>query len=188
MKKLISLLVVIAVAGVWLPAMAQQVYDQSVYFAQTRDVGDPSPELVELCTSEDMVAEALALVPGVLLQISPLNIEWWSAQARSKDGMVMSELVRKTGTADSCFYLVMADSGFRAALYGDSDASGIRVEAWGECDFPIAGMPTPGSSPMYCITVIGPDPSQGIAGGLATTNGVFGDPTGSFWTVRIFRE
>ena len=188
MKRLICLLVVIGVAGVWLPAMAKDEPVQSVYFLQSRDAGNPSPDLVELCESDEMVQEALALVPGTLLQISPLDAEWWTAQPRSSDGMIKSEFVRKTGRADACGYLIMTDSGLRMALYGDSDASGIRFVGWGECDLPIAGMPTPASLTGNCSIIFEPDPSEGIAGGLGTSNSVFGEATGSFWTIRIFWE
>jgi hypothetical protein len=188
MKKLISLLVVIGVAGVWLPAMAKDEPVQSVYFLQSRDLGDPPEDLVELCDSNEMVQEAHARVPGALLQISPLNAEWWSAQPRSKDGMIKSEFVRKTGTALGCGYLMATDSGLRMALYGDSDASGIRFVGWGECDMPIAGMPTAASLTGNCSIVFEGDESLGIAGGLGTSNSVFGEGTGSFWTIRIFWE
>jgi hypothetical protein len=36
--------------------------------------------------------------------------------------------------------------------------------------------------------VLDPDPEQGIAGGIATSNSVFGEATGSFWTIRIIWE
>jgi hypothetical protein len=72
--------------------------------------------------------------------------------------------------------------------YVDGDAAGISFEGWGECDLLIAGMPTPASLTGNCSMVIEPDPSQGIAGGLATTNSVWGEATGSFWTFRIFWE
>lgn len=188
MKRLIGLLVVLAVAGVWLPAVAQEVHEQSVYLLQSRDVGNPSPEQVALCQAKKeelpvRMPDALALV-----QTIPLNAEWWTAAARASDGMVKSEFVRKTGTADGCAFFVYTASGLRIALYGDSDASGLKFEGWGECDLPIAGMPTQASFTGNCSVLYEADPSQGIAGGLGTSNSVFGESTGSFWTIRIFWE
>ena len=188
MRRLISMLVVIAVAGVWLPAIAKDDPVQSVYLLQSRDVGDPPEDLVMLCNSEEMVAQALEQVPGELQQISPLNAEWWTFRTRANNGVVNNEFTRKTGPAAACGYLIATESGLGMALYGDSDASGIRFVGWGECDLPIAGMPTAASLTGNCSIVFDPDPSEGIAGGLGTSNSVFGEDTGSFWTIRIFWE
>jgi hypothetical protein len=188
MKKLISLLVVIAVAGVWLPAMAQQVYDQSVYLLQSRDAGDPSDEQVALCNEKALEVS----IPGIVVQILTLNAEWWTFQTRSKDGMIKNEFIRQVGTADACAFFVLTDPGpppvVRMVMYADSDGIGIKSEGWGECDLPILGMPTPNSQTGTCNVIINPDPSQGIAGGIATSNSVFGEDTGSIWTFRVFWE
>jgi hypothetical protein len=186
MKNLIGLLVVFAVAGVWLPAMAQEVYDQSVYLLQSRDLGNPTQYQVDLCAAK--AAEVPARLPGTLVNTIPLNAEWWMFQTRAKDGMVKSEFIRKVGTVDGCAFFVLTESGLRIALYGESKTEALDFDGWGECDLPIAGMPTPASQTGTCTTIIRPDTSQGVAGGIGTSNSVFGEATGSFWTVRIFWE
>jgi len=91
-----------------------------------------------------------------------------------------------------CAYLIITDLGpppvLRIALYGDSKTDALDFAGWGECDLPIAGIPTADSFTGNCSMVFGPDPSQGVVKGIGTSNSVFGYETGSFWTVRIFWE
>ena len=184
MKRLIHLVVVLAVAAMWLPAMAQE-HEQSIYQVRSRDVGDPPPELVALCIEKELEVPT----PGVVLQTIPLNAEFWALTTRSKDGLVKNEFVRKVGTALACGYFVATEGGgLVLALYGDSEVSGFTFESWGECDLPIVGLPSPGSQTGVCSMVLEPDPEQGIAGGIMTSNSVLGEATGSFWTIRIIWE
>lgn len=190
MKRAISLVLVLVLAGIWLPATAQEK-EQSIFQVRSRDVGDAPPELVALC------AEKAAEVPiaGMVVQTIPLNAEFWALQTRAKDGLVMNEFVRKVGKADACAFIVVTEwaaPGVPAettmALYGDSEVSGLTFEGWGECYLPIVGLPTALSQTGTCHMVLAPDPEQGIAGGIATSNSVFGEATGSFWTIRIIWE
>ncbi len=183
MKRLFGLLVILAVAATCLPAMAQE-HDQSIFLVRSRDVGDAPPELLALCG-----AKALEVpIPGFIFQITPLNAEFWALNTRNKDGLVKNEFVRQVGSAAACSYIVITADGPRVALYGDSEVSGLTFEGWGECDLPIVGLPTPASQTGTCNMVLDPDPEQGIAGGIATSNSVFGEATGSFWTIRIIWE
>jgi len=183
MKRSFSLLLVIVVAATCLPAVAQE-NEQSIFLVRSRDVGDAPPELVQLCY--DLSFE----VPteGVVLQTIPLNAEFWAFNTRAKDGLVKNEFVRKVGTAAACAYFVATTDGLVLALYGDSEVSGITFEGWGECDLPIVGLPAPGSQTGVCSMVMGPDPEQGIAAGIMSSNSVLGEATGSFWTIRIIWE
>ncbi len=183
MKKLILLLVVLAVAAMWQPAMAQE-HEQSIFQVRSRDAGNPPPELVALCAEKEQEVPT----PGVILQTIPLNAEFWSFRTRASDGLVKNEFVRKVGTSAACGYLVATGDGVVLALYGDSEVAGLTLEGWGECDLPIAGLPSPGSLTGVCRMLVDADPEQGIAGGIMTSNSVLGEATGSFWTIRVIWE
>jgi hypothetical protein len=184
MKRLLSLVVILAVAATCLPAMAQE-NDQSIFVVRSRDVGEAPPDLLQLCY--DLSFEVP--IEGVVLQTIPLNAEFWALNTRNKDGLVKNEFVRQVGSAAACAYFVgTPGGGLTMALYGDSEVSGLSFEGWGECYLPIVGLPTPNSQTGTCHMVLDPDPEQGIAGGIATSNSVFGEATGSFWTIRIIWE
>lgn len=183
MKRLISLLVVIAVAGMCLPATAQE-HEQSIFQVRSRDVGEAPPELVALCIEKESEVPTV----GVVLQTIPLNAEFWSLNTRASDGLVKNEFVRQVGTSAACGFFVATEDGLVLALYGDSEVSGFTFEGWGECDLPIVGLPSPGSQTGVCSMLLEPDPEQGIAGGIMTSNSVLGEATGSFWTIRIIWE
>ena len=184
MKRLIHLVVVLAVAAMWLPAMAQE-HEQSIFQVRSRDVGDAPPDLVQMCIDK----ESELPTPGVVVAPPiPLNAEFWSLNTRASDGLVKNEFVKQVGTAAACGYFVATEDGLVLALYGDSEVSGLTFEGWGECDLPIVGLPSPGSQTGVCSMLLEPDPEQGIAGGIMTSNSVLGEATGSFWTIRIIWE
>jgi hypothetical protein len=183
MKRLICVTAILALAGICIPAGAQEK-EQSIFQVRSRDVGDAPPELVALCADKALEVP----ISGVVLQTIPLNAEFWALQTRAKDGLVVKEFIRKVGKAAACAFIVLTPSGPTMALYGDSEVSGLTFEGWGECDLPIVGLPTPASQTGTCNMVLAPDPEQGIAGGIATSNSVFGEATGSFWTIRIIWE
>jgi hypothetical protein len=181
MKRLIGLLVVLAVAGMWLPAMA---VEQTISILQSRDAGNPSPEQWALCNEKAQEVP----IPGAVVQISPLNAEWWTVQTRSKDGRVNNEFIHQVGNSDACAFAVWTGSSVRMALYGDNDIAGVKSEGWGECTFAISGLPTPDSQIGNCTMLMEADPSQGIVRMFGSSNSVFGPATGSIWTIRIFWE
>ena len=189
MKRTVGLLVVLALAVIVPPASAQE-HDQSIFNLRSRDIGQPSEELLALCGAK----AAEVPIAGTVMQILPLDAEFWTLTTRAKDGLVMNEFVRRVGKADGCGYIVftgLTPEGapiLRMALYGDSEVSGLTFEGWGECDLPIAGLPTAFSQTGVCHMVLERDEEQGIAGGIATSNSVFGEATGSFWTIRIIWE
>lgn len=183
MKRLICLVVVLTVAATCIPTIAQE-HDQSIYVVRSRDVGDPPPELVALCFEKELEVPT----PGVVLQTIPLNAELWSLNTRASDGLVKNEFVRLVGKVPSCGYFVATEDGLVLALYGNGEFSGFDFEGWGECDLPIVGLPSPGSQTGGCSIILDPDPEQGIAGGIMTSNSVLGEATGSFWTIRIIWE
>ena len=183
MGRAIGLLVILVLAAISLPTLAQE-HEQSIYQVRSRDIGNAPPELVALCNEK---AEEVP-ISGLVFQISPLNAEFWALQTRSSDGLVVNEFVRQVGKASACSFVVITDDGIRIALYGDSQVSGFNFEGWGECEFPIQGLPTAASQVGTCNMVLDPDPEQGIARGMATSNSVSGVATGSFWTFRIIWE
>lgn len=183
MRRLFCLAVILAVAAMCIPAAAQE-NEQSIFQVRSRDVGDAPPELVTLCAEKALEVP----IPGIVLQTIPLNAEFWATQTRAKDGLVKNEFVRQVGKAAACAFIVVTEDGPTMALYGDSEVSGLTFEGWGECYLPIVGLPTPASQTGTCNMVLSPDPEQGIAGGIATSNSVFGEATGSFWTIRIIWE
>ncbi len=183
MKRLLCLVVVLAVAATCLPALAQE-NDQSIFVVRSRDVGDAPQDLIDLCNAKALEVPIL----GLIYEITPLNAEFWALGTRKKDGLVQNEFIRQVGAAAACSYIVITGEGPRVALYGDSEVSGLSFEGWGECELPIVGLPTPDSQVGTCNMVLEADPEQGIAGGIATSNSVFGGATGSFWTIRIIWE
>lgn len=184
MKKMIYYLVVLAVVLTWLPALAQE-HKQSIFQVRSRDVGNPSPEHLAKCGEMANYVRT----PGEVVRIIPLNAEFWSLETRAKDGLVKNEFVRQVGTVEGCAYFVRTEDGrIVSELYGDAEVSGLTFEAWGECETPIVGLPAPGSLTGTCSIVLNPDPGQGIAGGIMTSNSVLGEATGSFWTIRIIWE
>jgi hypothetical protein len=191
MKRFFCLVVVLTVSATSLPAIAQE-HDQSIFQVRSRDVGNAPPELVALCLDK---ADEVPIDGQVVGPPIPLNAEFWSLQTRASDGLVKNEFVRQVGTAAGCAYTVaLVDEGgeptgeVTLALYGDSEVSGLAFEGWGECDLAIPGLPTPASQTGVCNMVLEPDPEQGIAGGIMTSNSVLGEATGSFWTIRIIWE
>ena len=183
MRGLTSLFATLVLVATVLPALAQE-HEQSIFQVRSRDVGNAPPELIALCNEKALEVP----IPGLVFQVSPLNAEFWALQTRSTDGLVINEFVRQVGAAAACSFVVVTEDGIRIALYGDSEVSGFTFEGWGECEFPIQELPTPASQVGTCNMVLEPDPEQGIARGMATSNSVSGDATGSFWTFRIIWE
>jgi hypothetical protein len=164
------------------PAVLAQMHAQTVYQLRSRDIANPPPELLELC--EKKAAEVP--IPGEVEHIAPLNAELWTSWTHFKNGKVGTELVRKVGSSNSCSFVLSTKDGPLISLYGDGEVLGISFEGWGECHFPVIGLPTPSSYTGTCNMVLTPDAAQGIAGGIATSNSIVGEDTGSFWTIRIF--
>ena len=190
MKRLLGLLVVLAVAGVCLPAMAQE-HEQSIFQVRSRDVGSAPQDLLDLCDEK----QSEVPIDGAVGPPIPLNAEFWSLNTRAKDGLVKNEFVRQVGTAAGCGYFVgLVDyhgnptGEVTVALYADSEIAGLTFEGWGECDLPVVGLPAPGSLTGGCKMIGGPEPEQGIAEIVMTSNSVLGEATGSFWTIRVIWE
>ena len=187
MRKSITLLFVLAFVTVGVVG-SLSAQEQTIYQLQSRDTGESDPALDALCIEK--VPEIP--IPGLPVLVTPVIAEFWSFRTRAKDGEVKNEFVRQVGETEGCSYVVMDAAGqFRISVYGSSVIGDLAFEGWGECDFPeqLEGMPTPFSSIGTCTSVLEADPSQGIAGGLSTSNSVAGpDVTGSFWTFRIVWE
>ena len=185
MRKLITLLVVLVFVTVGVASLWAQEQEQTIYQLQSRETGESDPALEALCFEK---AQEIP-IPGLPVLVTPLTAEFWSFRTRAKDGEVKNEFVRQVGETEGCSYVVMDAAGqFRVSVYGSSVIGDLAFEGWGECSFPIEGMPTSSSSIGTCTTILEADPSQGIAGGMATSNSVAGDSTGSFWTFRIVWE
>jgi len=186
MRKSITLLFVLAFVTVGAASLWAQEQEQTIYQLQSRDTGESDPALDALCIEK---VQEIPL-PGLPVLVTPLIAEFWSFRTRAKDGEVKNEFVRQVGETEGCSYVVMDAAGqFRISVYGTSVIGDLAFEGWGECDLPIEGMPTLSSSIGTCTSILEADPSQGIAGGMATSNSVAGpDVTGSFWTFRIVWE
>jgi hypothetical protein len=182
MKRIVRVMAVLVLASVWLPA-CEQKKEESLFLVQSRDIGNAPPELVALCD-----AKAQEIDYGSVDQSVPLNAEFWSYETRAEDGLVTNEFVRQVGTAEACGFLVQTAGGSRMVVYGESEVAGLTFEGWGECSLPIQGLPTAFSLTGTCHMVLERDEAQGIAGGIATSNSVFGVATGSFWTIRVIWE
>lgn len=186
MRNSITLLFVLAFVTVGVASPWAQEQEQTIYQLQSRDTGESDPALDALCIEK---AKEIP-VPGTLWLVTPVIAEFWSFQTRAKDGKVKNEFIRQVGETEGCSYVVIDAVGqVHIPIYGSSVIGDLTFEGWGECDLPISGMPTLSSSIGTCTTILEADPSQGIAGGMATSNSVAGPGvTGSFWTFRIVWE
>lgn len=195
MKKLMSLLVVLAIVGMSLPAMAQEV-DKSVIVFRTMDDPDIPPD-PNVCARGQELLE----VPfwNVLLGASS-----WSVNTRSNIGEVVVEKVRQIGTGTACS--LITDPTFtpfaaEAPFYFEGQTGDVYIAAAGECEVThndwgsYLSPPTNPEGPVYlsCYLDVLPELSTpGIKSGQATSNSTFvpvgeipGFETGSFWTIQL---
>lgn len=194
MREKIGLMVVLGVVGMWaaLPAGAQAFEEEILVF---RSVDDPALEdpSVEWCRSVAPEGVPIDLLPDAA--IVRLGASLWSFQSRASDGVVVKEKIRKIGLADACGYLVEGiGPGKSGPFYMEGSVGGFEFVAAGECTFTASGIPVPGIVLTGCNLKVESDPSQGLLGGIATSNSVFnvgqvpGFQTGSFWTVHTYWE
>ena len=116
-----------------------------------------------------------------------------------KTGEVVFPGRKRRGTGTACFFLPpeVVAAGFppfsQADLFAEFEIGGVRVRADGVCTSTSNDVPQPGLILAGCaLDVI--DAPPGFVGGNATSNSTFnplglpGFDTGSFWTLRLFRE
>jgi hypothetical protein len=132
-----------------------------------------------------------------------LDAELWSSQTRAKDGKVVNPEVRRVGTGSACTWMdpiaIFAPIDPtqplpNAPIYGEFQVGDLSFAVAGEATLTSNTIPVPGVALAVGSMIIPPDESQGLLGGVASSNSVFnllqlpGFRTGSFWTVRIYRE
>jgi hypothetical protein len=198
MKKLLCLLVVLAVAGVCMPAMAQ--VEKTIILFRSMDDPDipPDPEVMMRAPFWDPEWDPLDPPPFVV----PLGYSTWSMNSRSKDGIIVNEKVRQTG--GGTLVAIITDPNFLpgsvAPAYSELAIGDLFLTVEGECQVMINPMlpPDPELGPLFmsCYTTVVPENSTpGIKWGQATSNSNFlpgieipGFETGSFWSVQLIWE
>jgi hypothetical protein len=185
MKKLLVLLVMVAVAGLCVTAAAQELEKTVILF---RSMDDPDiPPDWSRCT------EAIA---GFNANFA-LGASLWSSNTRSNNGQVVKEKVRQIGTANACF---LAGDFFappfrdETPFYVELTVGDLDITLEGECEGSINEFPA-GPIFMGCLGVVIPEAStEGIKWGSAVTNTTFigmpipGLELGSFWSIQLVWE
>ena len=183
------------------PAIAQS-FEEEVYIFQTVD--DPAvpydPEVLEQAPFWGNQVlypgewDAVTPPPNVV----PLGASLWAINTRSKDGKVVKQKVRQIGTGTAVAVITNPlfpplEPSALAPFYFEASIGDLDFTANGKCIVTNNLLNSLGIVLVSCDLAVYPDFSQGIIGGNATSNSVFnlGNPdfqTGSFWTLRLFRQ
>ena len=203
MKKFVSIFIVVSLVALvfFSPAIAQS-FEEEVYIFQTVD--DPAvpydPEVLEQAPFWGNQVlypgewDAVTPPPNVV----PLGASLWAINTRSKDGKVVKQKVRQIGTGTAVAVITNPlfpplEPSALAPFYFEASIGDLDFTANGKCIVTNNLLNSLGIVLVGCDLEVYPDFSQGIIGGNATSNSVFnlGNPdfqTGSFWTLRLFRQ
>jgi hypothetical protein len=122
-----------------------------------------------------------------------LNASIWATQARSSDGAVVNDGVRKVGTALACAQITSfafppgLQQNFAARFDFDDGSSYTGL---GTCTLTSNDIPEPKLVLAGCALKVAPNGTS--AGGMATSASVFnpfrlpGYHTGSYWTLQLY--
>ena len=155
----------------------------------------PGVHVYQFRTEEDPAVSGAAafcatapFTPNVLL-----NASAWATQARSSDGAVVNDGVRKVGTVVACAQITSfafppgLQQNFAARFDFDDGTSYTGV---GSCTISSNDIPEPKLILAGCALRIAPNAAS--AGGVATSASVFnpfrlaGYHTGSYWTLQLY--
>lgn len=119
---------------------------------------------------------------------------FWSSRTRASDGEVVRTQPRQIGTATACMLITdpTFPAGGVAPMYIEGTAGDVNFTGTGECTLASNDVPVPGVILAGCNLYISADPSQGLIGGIATSNSIL-NPLGipdfraeSYWTLRLY--
>jgi hypothetical protein len=186
MKRALIFSVILAVAGFWIPAAAQEMEKTVILF---RSMDDPDiPPDPAICDPANA-----GFVPNVFLGAS-----LWSSTTRANNGVVVKEKVRQIGTATAC--ALLTDPTFtpfdvEAPFYFEGTVGDLYLAAEGECQVTNNALLEGGPVFVGCyLDVIPQRSTPGIKWGQATSNSTFapiavpGFETGSFWSIQLIWE
>jgi hypothetical protein len=198
MKRLITLLIVFAVAGICLPAVAQEV-EKTVLIFRTMDDPNipPDPAVMQRAPFWNPTWDPYNPPLGVVA----LGYSTWSLQSSASDGEVVVEKIRQTGSGT--LVAIITDPTFtpfdkEAPAYSEVQIGDLSLTVNGECEV----TDNPAGGPLflgcYMTVVTGVDTTtEGIKWGQGVSNSTFLNPffpppagfeTGSFWSVQLIWE
>jgi len=195
MKKLISVLVVLALTGAYVPLVAQEISRSISIF---RSMDDPDiPVDMDVCDR----GQGILSVP---FWNGFFGASTWALNTRAKDGTVVNEKVRQVGTGTACMLITDPDLAPFAAefpFYFEGETPDAYIAAAGECKVTqnawgsLSAPPADPEGPVFlaCYMDVIPELStEGIKWGQASSNSTLvpggeipGFETGSFWTIQV---
>ena len=124
-----------------------------------------------------------------------LGASAWSLATRKKSGKVFYDQVRQVGTATACLAIIdpRFPVGSLIPLYGNFVLTEGTFVGEGACVVTSNDVPEPGVVLTVCsakVTDAPPGFSGGVAGSATLLNplGLPGVETGSYWSLRFFKE
>ena len=197
MKRLMNLLVVLMIAGMSLPAMAQEV-DRTVLIFRTLSDPNVTPD-PDVCNR----GKAILGVPGFNLVIGASG---WAVATRMDNGEVVNEKVRNIGTGTGCYLLTdptMTPFQAETPMYFEAQTKDLHIAFAGECEAtnnawgPLIPPPENPEGPVFSscyMKVVPAFSTPGVKWGQATGNSTFvpgelpGFETGSLWAIELVWE
>lgn len=194
----------IAVTCGSIPCIAQSV-EETVFMLRSVEVNDDVPQ--EVCdTGWDSLGLEGRESPDDPFLLVKLNAEVWAMQTRAADSEVVNSGIRRIGKAHACSWIPLSAilTGFPAVdleqplpqtpFYIEFEIGDLFLSAGGACLTTSTTIPDWPLVLSSCGAQIPPDENQKLLGGSAASSSVLnpldipGFHTGSFWTIRIFRE
>lgn len=119
----------------------------------------------------------------------------WSVVTRKQNGKVFYDRVRRVGTATACLAIIEPDFPVRSVipLYGNFVLQQGTFVGRGGCTVTSNDIPVPGVVSAVCSASV-TDAPPGFVGGVAGSATLLnplqipGVETGSYWSLRFFRE
>jgi hypothetical protein len=184
MKKLLVLLVVLAVAGLSITAAAQEAKQTVILFQSMEDPNFPPNPAI--CDPAYTGFESNSILGASL----------WVSNTRANDGQVVKEKVRKIGTATACSLATnITPFDGESQSYFEGTVGDLHIAAAGECEFTRNALLEGGPLFAGCYMDVIPERStEGIKWGTVVNNAIVtlmpvpGLETGSFWSIRLIWE